>query len=226
MASQKKDKEIDKASEDEQQKGRVKPKTSSKSSKKPLKDGKKPMSFIKKLLLWFMFFVAIVLAVIVYFIANFDKYKGDLLDKIQIALERVSIDPEKLTEKNTKVNLHFKVNNSLPLTVIFKKLNFDMTLGNTKVAKGMQAEAKVVLPPSTDTNVIIGCNVDSIAARRAIQKGIEKSAGKILKSILSHKSVKKIVGEDVKGITLITGSTELGLKLWSLEIPLVKKVNF
>lgn len=224
MASKKK--ETDKVSESEQQKVKTKPKANLKNSKKPLKDDNKPMSFIKKLLLWFMFFVAIILAVVVYFIANFDKYKGDLTDKIQVTLEKVTIDPEKLTEKNTKVKLHFKVNNSLPLAVIFKKLNFDMTLDDTKVAKGMQAEAKVILPSNMDTKVIIGCDVDSIAARRAIQKGIEKNAGKILKSVLSRKSVKKAVGEDIKAITVITGSTELGIKLWSLEIPLIKKVSF
>lgn len=184
------------------------------------------MKFIKKILFVFMLLIIVVLGAFIYFMLNFDSYKVKMAEKVEIKLDSVTLDPEKLTDKQTKVKLHFKVNNHLPFGIIFKNLIFDMTIGNDKVANGMQAEAMVTLNPNVDTNVIITCNVDSIVARRAITKSVEQNAGKLLKTVLSKKSVKKELGEDIKGITVVKGTVDLIIKLGSMEIPLQRKVSF
>ena len=101
-----------------------------------------------------------------------------------------------------------------------------MSIGGTKVANGMQAEHLVTLNPNTDTNVVITCKVDPIIAKRAIGKAVQETAGKLLKALLSQKSVKKELGDDIKGITQIKGTADLMIKIGSMEIPFQKKVAF
>lgn len=182
--------------------------------------------FFKKIMFVIMLLVIIALAGFVYLMINFDSYKGQMAEKIDIKLDSVTLDPEKLTDKETKVRLHFVVKNNLPFGVIFKNLAFDMNIGESKVANGLQAEKIVTLNSNVDTNVVIACNVDSIVARRAIAKSVEKNAGKLLKTLLSQKSVKKELGEDIKAITVIKGTVDLMIKLGSLEIPFQRKVSF
>lgn len=184
------------------------------------------IGFVKKLLFIVMMLTIVVLSGFIYLLLNFDSYKSKIADKIVIKLDKVALDPSKLTEKQTKLRLHFVVNNGLPVGVIFKNLNFDLALGDYQVAKGMQAEAMTTLAANADTNVVVALNVDSIQARRAIQKGIEKNASKILKTVLSKKSVKKEIGEDIKAITVIKGTVDLMFKVGSFEIPFTKTVHF
>ena len=182
--------------------------------------------FFKKILFVIMLLVIIALGGFIYLMINFDSYKGKMAEKIDLKLDSVTLDPNKLTDKQTKVRLHFKVKNNLLFGVVFKNLTFDMNIGDDKVANGMQADAMVTLNPSVDTNVVIACNVDSIVARRAIAKSVEKNAGKLLKTLLSQKSVKKELGEDIKAITVIKGTVELMIKIGSMEIPFQRKVSF
>lgn len=183
-------------------------------------------SIFKKILFVIMLLVIIALAGFVYLMINFDSYKGKMAEKIDITLDSVTLDPEKLTDKQTKLRLHLKVKNNLPIGVILKSLSFDMNIGDTNVAKSMQAEANVTLNPNVDTNAVIACNVDSIAARRAIAKSLEKNAGKLLKTVLSQKSVKKEIGEDIKAITVIKGTVDYMIKYGAIEIPFQRKVAF
>ncbi len=173
-----------------------------------------------------MLLVIIALGGFIYLMINFDSYKGKMAEKIDLKLDSVTLDPNKLTDKQTKVRLHFKVKNNLLFGVVFKNLTFDMNIGDDKVANGMQADAMVTLNPNVDTNVVIACNIDSIVARRAIAKSVEKNAGKLLKTLLSQKSVKKELGEDIKAITVIKGTVDLMIKIGSMEIPFQRKVSF
>lgn len=182
--------------------------------------------FFKKILFVIMLLVIIALGGFIYLMINFDSYKGKMAEKIDLKLDSVTLDPNKLTDKQTKVRLHFKVKNNLLFGVVFKNLTFDMNIGDDKVANGMQADAMVTLNPNFDTNVVIACNIDSIVARRAIAKSVEKNAGKLLKTLLSQKSVKKELGEDIKAITVIKGTVDLMIKIGSMEIPFQRKVSF
>ena len=182
--------------------------------------------FIKKVIFVIMLLVIIALGGFVYLMINFDSYKGKMAEKIDLKLDSVTLDPEKLTDKQTKLRLHLKVKNNLPIGVVFKNLNFDMNIGNDKVASGMQADAMVTLNSSVETNVVVACNIDSITARRAIAKSVEQNAGKLLKTLLSQKSVKKELGEDIKAITQIKGTADLMIKIGSMEIPFQRKVAF
>lgn len=182
--------------------------------------------FFKKILFVVMFLAIVSLSGFIYLMLNFDSYKAQIAEKITMKLDKVSLDPAKLTEKQTKLRLHILVNNGLPVVVIFKNLNFDLNLGDYQVAKGMQAEAMTALKANADTNVVVALNVDSIQARRAIQKGIERNVGTIVKAVLSQKSVQKAVGEDIKAITQIKGSVDLMFKIGSFEMPFTKTVKF
>lgn len=180
------------------------------------------MKFLKKLLFIFMLLIIVVLGAFVYFMINFDSYKAKMAERIELKLDKVTV----ASTNFSKIKLHFIVNNHLFFGVIFKNLLFDMNIGGSKVAKGMQAESSVTLNPNVDTNVVISCDVDPITAKRAIGKSVEENAGKLLKALLSHKSVKKELGDDIKGITQITGTAILMIKIGSMEVPFQKKVSF
>lgn len=201
-----------------------KKKTASKGSSQSNKG--KGMGFIKKLLYVVMALIIMLLSVIIYVMINFDTYKTKIADKIALNLEKVSLDVNNLTDKQTKLKLHFNVNQSLPADVVFKHLNFDLTLGDYQVAKQMQAEVMASIKQNTDTKITIGVNVDSIQARRAIAKGIEKNASKLLKTVLAKKSVTKEIGEDIKAITVLKGTADFMIKAGPLEIPFNKKISF
>lgn len=201
-----------------------KKKTASKGSSQSNKG--KGMGFIKKLLYVVMALIIMLLSVIIYVMINFDTYKTKIADKIALNLEKVSLDVNNLTDKQTKLKLHFNVNQSLPADVVFKCLNFDLTLGDYQVAKQMQAEVMASIKQNTDTKITIGVNVDSIQARRAIAKGIEKNASKLLKTVLAKKSVTKEIGEDIKAITVLMGTADFMIKAGPLEIPFNKKISF
>ncbi len=186
----------------------------------------KGMGFFKKLMYVVMALIIALLSVIIYVMINFDTYKARIADKIALNLEKVSLDISDLTDKQTKLKLNFVTNNQLPLTIVFKNLNFDLTLGDYQVAKQMQAEVMAKLATNTETKVTIGVNVDSIQARRAITKGIEKNAGKLLKTVLAKKSVVKEVGEDIKAITVIKGTADFMILAGPMEIPFSKNINF
>lgn len=207
-------------------KSATKKKAASKSSTKSSKGSNEGMSFLKKCLFAFMFAVIIILAVGVYFMVNFDTYSAKLAEKIEMTIESVNVDPAKLVDKQTKLKMCMKANNTLPIAVDFKQFTFDMSLGDSQVAKGMQAETNVTLAAGGTTNVNISCNVDSIIARRAIQKALEKNAGQIFKSLLNSKNIKQSVGDDIKAITVVKGKAEFKLKLGPLEIPFSRAVTF
>ena len=201
------------------------PKKKSGSSSSSSNKGK-GMGFFKKLMYVIMALIIALLSVIIYVMINFDTYKARIADKIALNLEKVSLDVSDLTDKQTKLKLNFVANNQLPLTIVFKNLNFDLALGDYQVAKQMQAEVMAKLATNTETKVTIGVNVDSIQARRAISKGIEKNAGKLLKTILAKKSVVKEVGEDIKAITVLKGTADFMILAGPMEIPFSKKINF
>lgn len=208
-------------SSDEVKKTVAKKKTASKSS-----SGNGGMSFFKMLLFAVMALIIVVLGGFVYLLVNLDSYKVKMADAIEFELDSVKVDPSKLIEKTTKLRMCFKIKNSLPLDVVYKSMNFDITLSDTKLANNMLADVNATLHPNASSSVNIACNVDSIVARRAIQKALEKNAVKLLKSVLSQKDVNSALADDIKAISSIKGTANLILKMGALEVPFEKKLSF
>ena len=152
-----------------------------------------------------------------------------MAEKIDIQQEKIALDSEHFE----KVKIHLDINNNLPFEVVFKNMVFEMTVDGYKVLSKdgkddkMQAVAMVPLKPNVGNKTIITCDVGEPAViKRAIQKAIEKNAGKILKAVFSQKSVKKEIGDDIKAITSVKGTADFMIKIGSMEIPFQKNLSF
>ncbi|HNX77166.1 MAG TPA: hypothetical protein PLM07_19430 [Candidatus Rifleibacterium sp.] len=184
-------------------------------------------SRFKRFALLLIFIAVVFSAGTVYFYANLDYFTARLGDRVEISVDRAMIDPESLTGKIARARLHFRVKNTLPIGVVFQKLNFNVGISEYNVAKGMQAAPKVSIEAGKDTIVPVACSVDSIMTRRALQKTIERKAGTLLKELLSQARNKTdAFGDDIKGLVKINGSAEFRLKVGGVEIPFSRKLNF
>ncbi len=185
--------------------------------------------FFKKILFVIMLLAIIALGGFVYLLINFDSIKGKMAERIDIQQEKIALDSEHFE----KVKIHLNINNNLPFEVVFKNMVFEMTVDGYKVLSKdgkdnkMQAVAMVPLKPNVGNKTIITCDVGEPAViKRAIQKAIEKNAGKLIKAVLSQKSVKKEISDDIKAITNVKGTADFMIKIGSMEIPFQKNLVF
>ncbi|NCB37472.1 MAG: hypothetical protein EOM80_01775 [Erysipelotrichia bacterium] len=188
---------------------------------------KKKLSFsllVKRIAIAFMATVVIATLLMIYFFINMDHYVGKISQKIFISLDRAVLDPESLTDRITRARFNFMVKNTLPLSMVFQNLNFNVNLAGYTVAKGMQASPKVLLAASSNTIVPVSCSVDSIMTRRGLQKALESNPRMLLKGLLGQKNGK--VSEDIKSMVKISGTAEFRLKLGGVEIPFTRRLNF
>ncbi len=193
--------------------------------------GKKAKSLfssrIRRFALLLLFIAAVFSAGTVFFYANLDYFTGKLGERVKISVDRALIDPESLTGKSTRARINFRVNNTLPLGVVFQKLQFNVSISEYNVARGMQASPKAAIAAGRDTIVPVACSVDSIMTRRALQRTIERNAGSLLKGLLNQaRGHSDAFGEDIKGMMKITGSAEFRLTAGGVEIPFTRKLDF
>ncbi len=186
-------------------------------------------SFIKKIIFFFILLIMVIIGSLAYVVINFDSISAKLAERIDLKQDRVALDSEHFE----KLKIHLILKNNLPFKVIFKDMKFEMTVDGYKVlAKDgkdnkMQAVAMVPIEANTENKTIITCDIGEPAViKRAIQKALEKNAGKIIKAVLSQKSVKKEIGDDIKAITNTKGTATFMIKIGSLEIPFQKKLEF
>ncbi len=185
--------------------------------------------FLNKIIFIFIILIIVIIGIIIYTISNFDNISLKLAEKIDIKQERIALDSDHFD----KLKIHLIISNGLPFEITFKSLNFEMTVDGYKVLSKngkdnlMQAEAMIPIKSNVDSKTIITCDVgEPTVIKRAIQKAIDKNAGKIIKAVLSQKSVKKEIGDDIKAITNVNGTAYFMIKLGSLEIPFEKKIAF
>lgn len=181
----------------------------------------------KRFAVVFMIAMALFTVLIIYFFSHLDYYMEKVAKRVAISVERAALDPESLTDRTTRARLNFRVKNTLPLAVSFQNLNFNVSISEYTVAKGMQASPKILIEGNGQTLVPVACNVDSIMTRRALQKTIERNAGPLLKGLLNRAQNKNNgLGDDIKGLVKITGSAEFRMHAGGVEIPFTRRLDF
>lgn len=174
-----------------------------------------------------MLAVALFTFFIIYFFAHLDYYMEKIGQRVQISLDKASLDPDSLTDRTTRARLTFMVVNQLPFEILLQNLNFTIHLSGYTIGKGMQISPKASLPKDAPTKVAVACNVDSIMTRRGLQKAVEKKPGALLKIIAGSVNGRNDkLREDIKELLKIEGSVDFRLKAAGLEIPFTRHVVF
>ncbi|MGM0599593.1 MAG: hypothetical protein ACQETH_07205 [Candidatus Rifleibacteriota bacterium] len=184
-------------------------------------------SFVKKLALILFITVIVITLLLVYFFSNIDYYMGKAAKRVSIAIERANLDPESLTNRSTRARVYFDVGNDLPFDIILQDLKFKVNLSDYTVAKGVQIIPRKKIKSGEKQNVAVQFHVDSIMARRGLQKAVSKNAGPILKSFLARlKGKNQTITDNLKGIMKIKGTAGFRMLVGSMEIPFTRILDF
>ena len=185
------------------------------------------LKWAKRLALVFMGLIVCLTFLLVYFFANFEYYMGQVAQKVKIENTSASIDAKSLTDRTARASLAIKVKNGLPLPIVVQNLNLNVKVSGYIVAKGIQIMPKIRIESDSQKVLKVGFHVDSIMARRGLQKTVEKNAGPILKTLISKLQGKnEKMGENLKGIMTAVGSVEYKLILGGIEIPFKQNLEF
>ncbi|MFZ5951333.1 MAG: hypothetical protein ACOYXC_11540 [Candidatus Rifleibacteriota bacterium] len=93
------------------------------------------------------------------------------------------------------------------------------------VAKGVQVMPKEKIESGQTRSLQVRFQVDSIMARRGLQKAVEKNTGPILKSLISKLQGKNdALTENLAGLMTSQGTAEMRMIVGGVEIPF--KRNF
>lgn len=187
---------------------------------------KKPRSkfpLLKKTFMIFSVFSIFLLFILVYIILNSNKIVPMLSRFITVSTEEVILKSETLTKKNTRIEMKLTVHNKAWFPIFLNDVIFDLSLGDYKLASNFQAKPNIKLLGRDKVTLPIGLNVESIAARRALQKTVEKNASELVKKILNQAPTNKNpYGDDVKVISQIKGRANLVLNISDYSLPFVK----
>ncbi len=156
------------------------------------------------------------LAFIIFF-ANMDYFMAKAGERLLISAERVTIDPSSLTDRSSRANINLRVNNRLPLNVVLQNLSFTMQLGGYLVAKDAMYIPKAAIKGYSAVTVPVWCQVDSIMARRGLQKALEGQKTPTALPAISARS--SALGEDLKTVSVFEGVAEFRLSAGGIEIP-------
>lgn len=182
---------------------------------------------IKRLAVLFVILVAIFTVILVYFFSHFDYYMDRLAQQIKIENTKATIDPGSLTDRTTRANLMLEVYNQLPVRVALQNLKLNVKIGGYTAAKGVQVVKRVVIEARQKQFIQVQFHVDSIMARRGLQKAVQQNAAPLLRSLISRVQGKKTsLADDIKGIMTSDGSAEFRLLIGGMEIPFERRFRF
>lgn len=168
----------------------------------------------------FMASLAFFSLIFIIFFVNIDYFMSKATERLLIDIERVVIDPTRLTDKSSRVNINLRVNNRLPVDLIMHSITFTTRLSGYTIAKDAAFSPKVFVRGNSATTVPVSCQVDSIMMRRGLQKVIESNyevSKKPAIAVLSSRP--KSVEDDIKNMTVIEGIAEFRLSAGGIEIP-------
>lgn len=176
--------------------------------------------FFKLVAIAFMALLLLFSLIFIIFFVNIDYFMSKAGERLLINVERVVIDPTRLTDKSSRVNINLRVNNRLPVDIIMQSINFTTRLSGYTIAKNAAFMPKTFIKGNSATTVPIWCQVDSIMMRRGLQKVIENNntAGK-KPAVAALSSRINSVEDDIKNMTVIEGIVEIRLLAGGIEIP-------
>jgi hypothetical protein len=172
-------------------------------------------------------FVLMVTIVIVAIFSNLNAIMAKVAKRVDVAVAQATIDPASLTGRTTKAVIKFDIGNNLPVDIILKDFKFTANLSGYTIAKGVQILPKFKVESWKNARLPVQFHVDSIMARRGLQKAIRKNASKLMNTLLSRlQGKKKKLSEDLKGVMKISGTAVFKIKISGIEIPFEKILNF
>lgn len=176
-------------------------------------------AIFKRVAIAFMLASIFFTVVIIYFFSHLDFYVNKLGQRVNLAIEKISLDPESLTDRTTRARLSFRVKNTLPLDILLQNLTFNVHLTGYTVAKGMQTMPKALINGHSEVIVPVACNVDSIMTRRALQKAKEAKLAPSKGLADRFTNRKDNITDNLKGVVRIDGKAEFRLLAAGVEIP-------
>lgn len=173
-------------------------------------------SLLMKISLTGMAVLLLIVLLGVYSIYNFEAILDRAAGSVAFELVDASVDASSLTDRAADARLVLKVNNRLPFAVSFHNLDFNVQLNGYTVAQGVQSNPKVLINRRDSAIVNIDCPVDSIRARR----GMQRSVGNELRRSVSGQ------GADVRALMKINGRANLSFRIGKIIIPFSRMVSF
>lgn len=164
--------------------------------------------FFKLVAILFMASLALFSLVFIVFFANLDYFMEKAGERLLISAERVTVDPSSLTDRSSRANINFRVNNQLPLNIVLQNISFTMHLSGYTVAKDASFMPKTAIKGKSAATVPVWCQVDSIMTRRGLQKAQAVIAG--------HGNM--VVNDLIKA-SVIEGIAEYRVSAGGIEIP-------
>ncbi|MDD3378072.1 MAG: hypothetical protein PHF08_11560 [Candidatus Riflebacteria bacterium] len=183
----------------------------------------KSSGIIKKSVFIILISSIFILTFAIYVMLNSSKFIPLLGQFVTMSVSTITLNPETLTHKNTRALIHLKVKNTSIIPIYLDNFVFDMKIGDYQPAKNLKAITNIKLDDTKEITVPIACNLDSITTRRALQKTIEKNAGKVIKKLLDTTPVsKEAYGDDIKAVSKIKGNANMHVRLFGYALKFSK----
>ncbi len=164
---------------------------------------------------------------IMYVFSRLDFFMGLASERVSMRLVTASLDSSSLTDKITKARFTIDIKNDLPFGIILTNLNYNVNLSGYTIAKGVQISPRTVIPTMNRARLPIRFHVDSIMARRGLQKAVKENASGLLQGLLGRLQGKnKKITNDLKGVMKVNGTADFRIKIGGVEIPFTKAVQF
>jgi hypothetical protein len=171
--------------------------------------------------------VLMVTVIIIGVFSNLDAIMAKVSERVSVNVAQATIDPASLTGRTTKAVIKFDIGNNLPIDIILKDFKFTANLSGYTIAKGVQILPKFKVESWKNARLPVRFHVDSIMARRGLQKAIRKNASKLMNTLLSRlQGKKKKLSEDLKGVMKVSGTAIFKIQISGIEIPFEKILNF
>lgn len=182
-------------------------------------------AILKRLAMLFMMLMIICLSIMVYFFSHFDYYMEKVGRKVRLENTSATVDSASLTGRTSKASVTLKITNDLPFPILIQNLAMNVKISGYIVAKGVQVMPKEKIESGQTRSLQVRFQVDSIMARRGLQKAVEKNTGPILKSLISKLQGKNdALTENLAGLMTSQGTAEMRMIVGGVEIPF--KRNF
>ncbi len=171
-------------------------------------------SVFKKTAAGFVILMSFFMFAVIYFFAHLDHHMVKVGQRIKVKLEKATLDPQSITDRQADARLNFRIENTLPLDVIVQSVSYSVNLGGYTIAKNMQASPKTTVSAGKSGVIALTCSVDSIMTRRGLQKAMESRK----RQNLPRRDSKKLE-ENYSDVIKISGAIDFRLKAAGLEIP-------
>ena len=189
--------------------------------------GKSKASGSSKALFVMLFVIIVLLGITVFLLYKFNgnALKNFLSNQLSVTVDKVTVDTSTLRQKKTKFVVDLRLKNESIYGYFVESVVFDIYVGNSKLTeKTLSAKINYNMSQNEDIKVPVVVSVDSILAKRALQKSVEKNATEVIKMILKNTHLtNEAFNGDIRAVTSINGKVFMHLSVFGFEIPFEKE---